>query len=101
MKRICKHEWINLEKQNSSFSISKEQIETAEKFLNILGGLTGWKFIKDKWNFEDLSIYKFKKGSITPSNQRFNELIEKNPLSWAMTSTLAIEYTLEEPAKLP
>lgn len=96
-----KGEPINFEKKNNLFSISKEQIETAEKFLSILGGLTGWKFIKDKWNFEDLSIFKFKKGNIKPSNQRFNELIEKNPLSWAMTSTLAIEYTLEEPAKLP
>ena len=54
----------------------------------------------DKWNFKDLVIYKFNKGNIVPSNKRFNDLIEKNPLSWAMTSTLAIEYTLEEPAKL-
>ena len=96
-----KGEPINLEKQNNSFSISKEQIEKSEKFLNILGGLTGWKFLKDKWTFEDLSVYKFKKGNIKPSNKRFDELIEKNPLSLAMTSTLAIEYTLEEPAKLP
>jgi len=48
-----------------------------------------------------LAQFHKQKGNIVPSNKRFNELIEKNPLSWAMTSTLAIEYTLEEPAKLP
>jgi len=96
-----KGEPINLEKKNDSFSITKEQIDIARKFLNILANLTGWEFIEDKWTFENLLVYKFKKGSIVPSNRRFNELIEKNPLSWAMTSTLAIEYTLEEPTKLP
>ncbi|PKP58159.1 MAG: hypothetical protein CVT89_03300, partial [Candidatus Altiarchaeales archaeon HGW-Altiarchaeales-2] len=70
-------------------------------FLNILEDLTGWKFIKDKWLFDNFSVYRFKKGNIKPGNQRFNELVLKNPLSWAMTSTLAIEYTLEEPDKLP
>ena len=96
-----KGEPINLEKQNNSFSINKEQIKIAEKFLNILGDLTGWEFIKDKWSFENLSVYKFNKGSIVPSNKRFEELINKNPLSWAMTKGSAIEYTLEEPDKLP
>jgi len=95
-----KGEPINFEKQNSTFSIIRERIETAEKFLNILGDLTGWEYFPDKWNFKDLVIYKFNKGNIVPSNKRFNDLIEKNPLSWAMTSTLAIEYTLEEPSKL-
>jgi hypothetical protein len=46
-------------------------------------------------------VYKFKKGTIVPSNKRFNELVEKNPLSWAMTKGQAIEYTLEEPDLLP
>ena len=95
-----KGEPINFEKQNGTFSIIRERIETAEKFLNILGDLTGWEYFPDKWNFKDLVIYKFNKGNIVPSNKRFNDLIEKNPLSWAMTSTLAIEYTLEEPSKL-
>lgn len=32
--------------------------------------------------------------------QTFKDFIEKNPLSWAMTSGDNIEYTLEEPDKL-
>jgi hypothetical protein len=92
---------INLEKQNGSFCLSVEEKEKGKKFLNILGELTGWKFISKKWTFDNFSVFKFKKGNLTPSNQRFNELMEKNPLSWAMTSTLVIEYTLEEPDDLP
>jgi hypothetical protein len=92
---------VNLVKNGDTFSISQEQKETADKFLNVLSDLTGWDYQKNKWTFDNFSVYKFKKGNIKPSNQRFNELIEKNPLSWAMTSTLAIEYTLEEPSNLP
>jgi hypothetical protein len=92
---------INLIKQNNSFSLSDKSKENAIKFLNILAELTGWRFISKNWVFNNFYIYKFKKGNINPSNQRFNDLMKKNPLSWAMTSTLAIEYTLEEPDKLP
>jgi len=94
-------ELINLEKENGFFSLANEQKEMAIKFLNILGELTGWNFISRNWTFDNFSVYKFNKGNIKPSNARFNELMEKNPLSWAMTSRLAIEYTLEEPDKLP
>jgi len=92
---------INLEKRNNSFRLLSAEREKAVKFLNVLAELTGWKFISQNWTFGNFSVYKFSKGNIKPSNQRFNELMEKNPLSWAMTSTLAIEYTLEEPDKLP
>ena len=96
-----KGEPINIVKEGDYFSLSDELKENAIKFLSILSELTGWEYISNSWTFNDFSIYKFKKSSIVPSNQRFNELIEKNPLSWAMTSTLAIEYTLEEPDSLP
>lgn len=92
---------VNIISKNGSFSISKEQLNIAERFLIILGDLTGWEYNPDKWTYENLKVYRFSKGSIKPGNKRFNELIEKNPLSWAMTSTLAIEYTLEEPDELP
>ena len=95
-----KGEPINLKKEGDTFSIEEDQMENAERFLNLLGDLTGWEYLSEKWNFKELAVYKFNKGSIVPSNQRFNELIAKNPMSWAMTSTLAIEYTLEEPNKL-
>lgn len=92
---------INLDKQNDSFCLSDVERIKAIKFLYILEELTGWKFISKNWTFDNFSVYKFSKGNLKPSNKRFAELIEKNPLSWAMTSTLVIEYTLEDQDKLP
>ncbi len=92
---------INFEKRNDFFCLSETEKEKIIKFLNILAELTGWEFMLGNWTFNDFSIYRFSKGNLKPSNKRFNELMVKNPLSWAMTSTLAIEYTLEKPDKLP
>ncbi|PKP57966.1 MAG: hypothetical protein CVT88_08100 [Candidatus Altiarchaeales archaeon HGW-Altiarchaeales-1] len=92
---------INIVKYDETFSLTPTQRDNTIAFLNILEDLTGWKFIKDKWLFDNFLVYRFKKGNIKPGDQRFNELVLKNPHSWAMTSTLAIEYTLEEPDKLP
>jgi len=50
-------------------------------------------------------LFIFTKGDFKGQGKRvngnnFNELMQKNPLSWAMTSGDNIEYTLEEPDKL-
>ena len=94
-------ELTNFEERNGSFYLIEEQKQTAIKFLTLLDNLTGWKFDESKWRFDNLSIYKFTKGEIKPNNKNFNELIVKNPLSWAMTATNRIEYTSEKPDKLP
>jgi len=96
-----KGELVNLIEQNNCFSLSDKTKENAIKFLEILAELTGWKFISENWAFDNFSVYRFQKGKIVPGNRRFDELMSKKPLSWAMTSTLAIEYTLEKPNKLP
>ena len=72
-----------------------------EEFLKLLAELTGWDYKETKWNWKGFKTYKFQKGNIRPSNTRYKELMDKNPLSLAMTSGLAIEYTLEIPDKLP
>jgi hypothetical protein len=90
----------NLKQIGNSFAIVDTQKNTAINFLLLLSSLTGWKLDEKQWTFENLSVYKFTKGSIKPNGRNFKELISKNPLSWAMTSSLAIEYTLEEPDRL-
>jgi hypothetical protein len=90
----------NLEQRCKTFSISEQQINSAITFLTLLSDLTGWKFNKNSWTFEDMAIYQFTKGSINPNGKNYNELINKNPLSWAQTSTKLIEYTLEMPDKM-
>lgn len=96
-----KGEYVNLVKIRDGYSIDLNENKKVEQFLDLLSKLTGWDYKKDKWNCEVFSVYKFTKRNIKPSNARYNELMASNPLNLAMRSTLAIEYTLEEPNKLP
>lgn len=92
---------INLTKNKDLFSLDDKTRDMAKNFLELLADLTGWDYKGEKWLWNNFSVYKFKKESIKPSNGRYAELINKNPLSLAITSTLGIEYTLETPDKLP
>jgi len=96
-----KGELINLTKKQETYTLDLDEKNKIERFLKVLSNLTDWDYKKDKWSWELFNIYKFHKGNIKPSNARYNNLIKKRPLSLAMTSGLAIEYTLERPDKLP
>lgn len=92
--------YTNLQQTGQSFAVVDMQKDITFKFLQLLSDLTGWYFDKNQWSFDNFALYKFTKGSIKPNGKNFKELIAKNPLSWAMTSSIAIEYTLEKPDKL-
>ena len=78
-----------------ALAIERDTVEQAEKFLRLLADKTGWKYISNNWAWNNLSHFYFKKGSIKPSQGRYDELMIKNPVSLAMTSSLGIEYTLD------
>lgn len=78
-----------------SLAIERDTIKQAEKFLRLLAGKTSWEYTPSNWAWKNLSLFYFKKGSIKPSQGRYNELMAKNPVSLAMTSALGIEYTLD------
>ena len=78
-----------------SRTIERETVEQAEKFLYLLANKTGWEYTPDNWSWRNLSPFYLKKGAIRPSQGRYDELMKKNPISLAMTSTLGIEYTLD------
>ena len=86
---------INIEAKNRVIS-----------FIRILGDLTRWNFEKQDWKcWDNMKFYKFTKGDFAGDKKTitlatFAEFINKKPLSWAMTSGINIEYTLEEPDKL-
>ena len=97
---------VNIENiQNKNCSLNIEAKNRIIAFMKILGDLTTWKLNEDNWKcWDNMKFYQFKKGdfqgdkkTITLSN--FNDFISKKPLSWAMTSGINIEYTLEEPDK--
>ena len=67
----------------------------AEQFLSMLAERTGWIFHKNAWTFDSYVARQFKKGSIKPGKARYNDLLAKKPLSFAIISRASIEYTLD------
>ncbi|MBI2449454.1 hypothetical protein HYV49_04110 [Candidatus Pacearchaeota archaeon] len=96
----------NLEIVDGYYFLKKEAVKRIKDFIMILSKFTGWEFKKENWLWENFDLSKFTKSDFKGNNKRINtrnyaELLNKNPLSWAMTSGDNIEYTLEEPDKLP
>ena len=93
-----------IEKENF-YLLNEDAKGRAERFLKLLSRLTGWKYEGKSWSWNRWQLSQFTKGDfvgakIRLSNRTFGEFIAKNPLSFAMTSTQNIEYTLEGPDKM-
>lgn len=86
-------ELINFDEKN--LTIKRDTVKQAEKFLHLLANKTGWGYMPAHWSWINLSPLYFKKGTIKPSQGRYDELMKKNPVLLAMTSSLGIEYTLD------
>ena len=86
---------INIEKHNGMFSITAEEQFKGTSFISVLSDLTGWRYKQSSWIWNNFQLKKFEKGIIRPNNKNFESIIKKKPISWAMTSGLNIEYTLD------
>lgn len=90
---------------NGSYKINDDAKDRIERFLNLIGDMTTWKYLENDWQcWNNLQYYKFskddfKKRGWTMKNVDFEKFIALNPLSWAMTSGKNIEFTLEYPSK--
>lgn len=79
-------------------SIRNGEISFQDYFplLEILSEYTGWEFKTEKWNLKVLRTEEFKKeieNNLT--GEKYNEIIEKEPISWAITAGRRMEYTLD------
>lgn len=88
------------------YCIEEDAKKRLISFLSILSEHTGWLLNESKWTLSDLKRYKFSKSNFqekgwTLTNKNYNSFMEQNPLSWAMTSSMNIEFTLETPDVLP
>lgn len=97
---------FNIYKNNGTYSLNSDAVKRIKQFIEILSNFTGWEFKEENWSWDGFDLFKFTKrdfkaDSKNVNGSNFNELMLKNPLSWAMTSGQNIEYTLEEPDKLP
>lgn len=78
------------------FTFNEDAREKAKSFLKILEQKTGWEYLDEKWHWGRYDVFKFQKGIIKPSQDRYNDLMSKHPLSLAFTSGNTLEYTLDE-----
>ena len=94
---------INIVKDKELFNIHNKEKIRVEDFIDSMSKYVGWKYKAENWFWNDFYLLKFSKGDFSKgslNNKTYIELMDKNPLSMAMTSGQDIEYTLEDPDKL-
>ena len=96
---------FNLIRTGELYKFENDAKERVIKFIQVLARLTGWEYQITNWSWGNLKLYKFIKqdfqgNKLTICNRNFDNFIVTNPLSWAMTSGVNIEFTMEKPDKL-
>lgn len=90
----------NLISSEALYNLDGDAVGRVVKFLELLSGLTGWKYRDTSWTFDGFKLYQFKKGNLTLSNREYDAFIVKNPVSFAITSSIGLEYTMEDSDKI-
>ncbi len=96
-------ESINLVKNGNLFDIHDKEKIRIEEFITAISKYVNWPYSPDNWQWDSLRLLRFSKDDFSDtalSNQTYLSLMDKNPLSLAITSGTNIEYTLEKPDKL-
>lgn len=85
---------INLDKiENQQFS--KEMINQTHKLLEFISSLTEWEFKHENWFMNNLKVIKLIKETENKLNTNlYTNIISQNPISFAITATKRLEYTL-------
>jgi len=96
-KGVIKDSSFNQERTSFSDDCTHSTVE----YLEFLSENTGWKFDRSKWVFNGFCLYQFTKKTVKPGVRTFNMAVHENFLSLAITANDTMEYTLEEPGKLP
>jgi len=91
---------VGISGKEGIYRVEKELAADSKKFLFLMGEITGWNFREECWTYENMELLKFTKGATKASGIKYEELLEKEPLSMAITSTDTIEYTVEGPSYL-
>ena len=99
-RRGDKPEIHNMTDNGKNFRLADSALNRAVRFIKLLESDTGWKYREEHWQWKDWSVHLFEKGSMNLTGKRLNgpnfkELIANNPLSLAITSGNALEYTLD------
>jgi chorismate mutase len=81
----------------SNNSFSDDSIKKIERLINLLANYPKWEYKPEKWILRGLNILNFsKKIKENLNNRNYTEIINHTPLSFAITATKRMEYTLEK-----
>jgi hypothetical protein len=94
----------NLESDGETYFFKEDAKKRGESFIRLLAELTKWDYNPANWSWRNWQLHKFTKGDFANSRlngETFDALVRRDPLSFAITSTQNLEYTIEEPDRLP
>ena len=78
--------------------IEKEEVRKSEAILEMFANFTGWKYNKSLWTWGNFNHFQFTKKILdnTTSFNKRNEILETDPISFAITATNRMEYTIDQ-----
>ncbi len=84
---------------DGTYNIFDQEKERTLGFVNFMANLVGWRSMLHKWNFSNMTLYKFKKESMSANSSthlnlgNYTAMVESNCFSMAITAGSTIEYT--------
>ncbi len=93
---------LNMVSNGQLFDIHPKEVQRVTGFINELATHTGWTYQPNKWVWNNLNVRAFTKSDLKRqktklNNISFQNIVNQNPVSWAITSGQNMEYTLENP----
>lgn len=97
---------INLVRNGSLLDIHTNEKNRVEGFIRKLATDTGWTYNNSNWIWSGFKVYTFPKSDfeseeLNLNNGNYQNVIQQNPISWAIGKAGGMEYTLETPNRLP
>ena len=87
---------------DETYSVFEDERKRVLGFISLISSLMGWKTMPDKWSFDNMNLYSFKKdqlgssGGYSKLNQaNYDRIISDKCFSMAMTANTTVEYTID------
>jgi len=101
--RALKTVFDRLDSTRGTITLNGPLVDSAEKFIELMGDKTGWNYDRKNWSWSDLARRSFSKKTGLPQVGLFRDMFSSRPypLCWAVTAGNQFEYTLPGPDDLP
>ncbi|MEK6881965.1 MAG: hypothetical protein AABY22_20270 [Nanoarchaeota archaeon] len=97
---------INLVQNGLLLDIHSNEKNRVKGFIQKLATDTGWIYNETNWVWSGFKVYKFSKSDfekeeLNLNNENYQNIMQQNPISWAIGKAGGMEFTLENPDTLP